>query len=804
MSQLLLSPVAPRSGARAETGLSASAATVECVNLMPSPDGSALRPATPPPPAAVPQGWMPFFTATSAGYDRLIASRGNAVGIVSRGKVDKPFTLDSPPRCATQSGDHLLVATDGRIWRLAIAADLSLSAVDATTPPMPTLSAKIGGCVRVNIPSIALGRTYSAAESLSSTDSSRLVAAARDAYEAIDREARSAGLFWHPVVAYVRALDIDGHEVATTEPRILCHPGSLEPPAQFAFTSEDDASTNPQQVDVPCWRLEAVFPDMASAPSSVAGYEIVCSPMLYDCDPTLNPLIDRPRRVQNGSDAFCTVSFRRSAVAAPALAGSPQSIIRLLGNLPSVATVAVRLPVRPSAGTCAVPPTPADSVADELHTLAGALRRTCKPTDYVSAMFSLPHSFTAAHVARSGGCLLWGNLEVERFSGWDPSQMALTNGPGAWHGYVEVTFADGSTRVATVDSTSGYPAALSPLLSYPAPDAVSMTVCVSAGGSARRGLFPLTPDPSGRRAVYVDPSLRPIALPPAEAYVVPAEKSRRIPLPSRIAAADASAPLSLKSSVGLASGAVAGLVPMHAAQSSWDYGRTRFYVFSPAGIHSLSADTSRTSLSVSLLDSRVVADERAVAPCEDGVAAVASGDIVLLSGSKVTRIADIPATRALVWVHSHHELWCLGSDFTRIICFDHGKRVYSLSTLFDPEASRAGHVIRADNGLCCVAGHASGVATDAEWQGTVDTGRRTFGPAVVTLEAAGAFDSLSVAVSRESLGHAAPAPDVELKMRGQLSAPLRRRVWLSPHRRLHISVRASGTDILLRSVSISD
>lgn len=239
---------------------------------------------------------------------------------------------------------------------------------------------------------------------------------------------------------------------------------------------------------------------------------------------------------------------------------------------------------------------------------------------------------------------------------------------------------------------------------------------------------------------------------------------------------------------------------MHTGQSSWDYGRTRFYAFSSAGIHSLSTDVTRKTLSLSLLDSRVVAGSRAAAVCEEGVAAVASGDIVMMSGSKVSRIADIPGTKALVWVHSHHELWCIGDNFTKVMSFDHDKAVYELSELYDPERSGSGYLTRASDGVCCTAGHGSGCEVDFEWRGVLDLGRTVKGLSGVALYAGGDFASLRLDVSRESMGMVAPRPEVGLSLSGSLAAPVVKRIWHAPLRRLDVHLTGRATDCRLHGL----
>lgn len=774
---------------------------MRCVNLMPAPDGESLCPAPLPAPADIPAGWRPLAAVACAGVSRNLAVRGLSVGIVSRGRVDRPLVLDAAPECVTQCGQYLYIMTSLSSWQLRIDPDLGLTRVNAAGPSMPLLSAVAETPAHMRVQPVALSRDYAADERLLPADSSRITRAVCEAYEEIDREVRAAGMFWHPVVAYVRALDINGREVLATEPRVLCHPSGLEAPDSIVFGSRDGAVTSAATVDVPRWSLRAEFPAVAPGSSTVAAYEVVCSPMLYTADLSREPVVSRPRRAD--SDSFCSVSFIPTRVTPPVRFGTGAVLSRLVGRLPALASAALRVSASATASQCSVPPLPASSVVAEVKSLEAVERTSPAARSYARAMFAAPHSFRAAKVARSGSCILWADITVDRFCGWDPRHLATSFSPTPWHGCVEVRFADGSSRVAACDAADHCPAALSPLLSYPAPDAVSMTVTISSGGVTRRRVFPLTADPSGTRAVYIDPSLKPVSPSDAlEAYAVPAENPAAVTFPSCIAAADADSPLCLLGSATLAADSINALMPMPTGQSSWDYGRTRFYVFSSGGILMVNADTSRNSLSLSLLDSRVVDTPQAVTLCEEGVAAVASGDVVVLAGSKVSRIADIPSTRALVWVHSHHELWCLGDTFTKVLCMDRGRRVYEMSTVFVPSQAVPGYVVRASDGTVCVAGHASATPVDILWQGTVDLGREVRGSVMVRADIGGTFDSLAVDLRREVAGRTAPAPELLMSAAGQLVAPLARRVWLSPLRRLNVSISATGSDIALASITV--
>ena len=87
--------------------------------------------------------------------------------------------------------------------------------------------------------------------------------------------------------------------------------------------------------------------------------------------------------------------------------------------------------------------------------------------------------FTATAVCRNGDTLLWANPVQLPFNGWNIMEWCVTTHPTmAWSAAVTVTFADGSRAVWTGSGSSHAPRQLSPLLHYPAEDAVEMSVAV--------------------------------------------------------------------------------------------------------------------------------------------------------------------------------------------------------------------------------------------------------------------------------------------------------------------------------------
>lgn len=109
------------------------------------------------------------------------------------------------------------------------------------------------------------------------------------------------------------------------------------------------------------------------------------------------------------------------------------------------------------------------------------------------------HSFTAQCATTSGSTVVWGNITPIRINGYPLTAFAATTKDGQWRAATKITFANGDEAVVWQSSGSGgAPDMLSPFISYPAGDAVKMTIysessrwksremCVTTDSLARR------------------------------------------------------------------------------------------------------------------------------------------------------------------------------------------------------------------------------------------------------------------------------------------------------------------------------
>lgn len=763
----------------------------ECINLRFSPDGKSLKPMLPPPRFECPTGYRPIARLENDG--KMLLARDNMLSIrLSDGTMAGDCELDGESLCVVPGAiaGTVIVMTRTRSYTLST-TDLSLR--ESSELIMPVIRATAETPVAAEMQSVQLSKTYSHGDSISESDKSRLTSAARELYENLDSNVRETNRYWQPVMARVRAISASGQTLYESEPRLFTHPSSPEWAGQIALTAATGGlSTNLLEVEAPTYSLNLYMPE-GTQNSSVAAYQVLVTPVFHHIDISRNPSIVTPRRA--GTQTLCTITFRPGILNSPAPAARPFRLLDIISRLDMLESVLVEIPCTElsMSGMKELPPVSSVDVVSSTKSVMKILAKTVKSSEPVDSLLSPPNSFTASVVACGTDTLLWGGVQVSRFKGWSAELFADSVTDAAWTASVEVMFTDGSAVVSTSSGTAGAPELFGPVLSYPSADAVSMRICLEVSGHTyREATFPLTRDLSGRRAVYINPGLQPFELSVAAgSYVEPQSTATSIDFQDRLLLCRADAPLVPTASVKISSGTVNALMEAPFGQSSWDFGRIRYYVFTSRGIYLLSASTSRSAMSISMIDPRIVNSPYCVASTERGVAAIASGDLILLSGSKATRIYrdGVHDAEGIVWVHDDHELWCVCPDRTEVLCFDSDMSRYTIPMAFGAE-HHAGALVARGTSLCFSTAHDSGNSyVDVRWKGILQCGGgQCFDLKTLNIDIAGTFKDLKVRCYRATSMGEAPFPELELTLNGTVNVPIYHRLFLAPHHRIVLEI----------------
>lgn len=254
--------------------------------------------------------------------------------------------------------------------------------------------------------------------------------------------------------------------------------------------------------------------------------------------------------------------------------------------------------------------------------------------------------------------MVYGGLTATPFEGYHPAEYAisLADHPAGTDAASETDLGPSGHTVMRGHIDGRIPTALSPLLLYPSPRARSLALYTSVWHIA----FDLVPSRCGRWGYHLDPSLRPIE--PEGSRTPPEFPDDSDPLPSSwpglVAVAPVSAPLSISAVARSPVGPPVAVTPAARSGTTWEFARESFYLFGPGGSAGLSADRALGSISTARIDPRPVLSGRAVAAVPGGVAVIAGGDAVRLSGSRATTILAGTGGDLLGYEPAHRELWC--------------------------------------------------------------------------------------------------------------------------------------------------
>lgn len=772
-----------------------------CHNLRPTATRAALEPA-PSPASTGSADWRPAAViAPGAGQaDITVYTRGNKIALLRGGIPVAAVEPGEGPFTFIAEGNLLQVIGTAytRVYRV------SATGFTAIERPVPRvrLSVSTAAPVSAIMPPVNLSKEYPSGESISRSDAGRISAAAASLWRRLDRAARNAGVWWMPVLLAARILDSRGRCVYVSAPFYAMGPVEAFD-GKMNLTSGDNRRTAGLEVTAPAWNIVLEMDDLGTADGYVC--EILATPMLQRVDPAAG--FDVSLRRRSDDTTFCTVT----GIASPhaCWAGAPReravALERLAGDFDFYATVLSRQTLRPDAdglAKIAVTPGVAGSPAADIAALSRRVDRPCRVLPWLGA----PHALGAATVASAPSAMLLVSPGVTPFRGYRPEEMAAVTDPssGTWHALCCVTFDDGSTSVVTSEGSGGCPLSFGPVLSYPSPRAVSLYIAVRNGAGIRSGTFPLTPDPRGNRALYVDPSLAPVCLPDElPAYVVPAHMPAQWIYAGHIAVTSDGDSGNPVVTVNPPLGQVVAAMPSHYRQASWDYGRSRFTLFTAGGVCSLVIPSSRDSVSMSLIDSRVAATSRAIVDAGEVVYAVLSGELVRIAGGRITTIRRCDKVRALAFDRVRGELWLISaSGHVEVMVIKDGTR-YTRDPVLVPEltANVAGRSFVNDcNGYLEVGIDAPFISVDVAWERKVESSGARRG--LLRANLSGPVTNMTVAVSRNIFNRAAPGHEVSLTLDGNVASTVSRRFHTRGRGHVLTLAGSAGPGFLFHNLSI--
>lgn len=606
-----------------------------------------------------------------------LIARGREL-LVAKGRSRSSLgELGGEPLTAIPLSDGFVVMTTAGPRRLRYASGVWAETPLADDYPHLMLEARAAGSVSINVDT-ALSGTYDRRST--ALDYSDSVTAGREAayiYRWLANRAMTSRRFIQPVMASYRLIGMNGEVLYSSCPRLLTPDAGVQLTSmRFNLTGEYLNRISDTRISAETYSIGV---RMTQAPTevwraTVRSVEILVSPQLH-------PLAEGTNACQcplgefdaAGSRGVLTVHLPGVSTALKPCEPGGWLHTKVLGVLSrmeiSMRCAATLTPAEAGTEGCTVPATdPAlercEEEMDRLDTIFASPLPAKGPAAEMKRRLSAPHHMCARTGSRDGDIVMWGDLTATLFEGYSVAEMTVAArqlSEGAVPTASSVTTGRGKCRqVKALTMRRLEPEALSPLIVYPDGEASELTVTTPDATLK----FPLKPSPCGAWSYWLNPDGLPVEIHKGtqDAFAVPAALPQILEWEDAVAVAHVDAPLMPLAVAQSGTGGVRALAPGRRAGSSMELTRTRFHAFGPSGIASVTVGSDRTRLTSTVIDNRGVECAAAVASTSSGVAAVAAGVPVIVSGNRVTTLCKGFRATRLGWNAPRGELWIFGVD----------------------------------------------------------------------------------------------------------------------------------------------
>lgn len=538
------------------------------------------------------------------------------------------------------------------------------------------------------VPSRKLSKVYGTGMSLTAADRQGLVADMVDAYRYICETASANGCLVQPALARYRLKDIHGNTLFTSPVKLLCHSTGAQCTGYETLSSADGQNVDAYTLAADTFSLSAQCPRAVDERErQVARLELYLSPLFH-------PGIDGSGGDAslgrgNSSADFVRVALpgRQHSLAAGYRDNAIRNIFNAIAHMDTLEScvATVDYPYGEEDRRIDLLFTPEASPEADFKRMQAAVGKAAARRSFLEVMLRPPHSFSAGCAGADGNLMAWGNIAVHRYAGFEIGNYANTLINASWTGTVAVKFKDGSVVKRSVSGSSGAPGTLSPVLCYPAPDAVLMNIMINCNGMVRSRSYTLVPDASGAQAVFVDSSLLPHSLDSGAAAAI-AEQSRTLSFPDAYVLASRIRPFDAVLCGQLGAGAIRAMCGRGGSDQSWEFGRCRFLAGGDSGVFSLAVAANRQSVGVRHLSHGSVGTAAAMCGGENGDTfalinhgAEAGAEIALIgSTGQVRTFAQPGAYSSLSYDRARGELRAVRADWgSDVFCRNYGWMRYT-------------------------------------------------------------------------------------------------------------------------------
>ncbi len=634
-----------------------------------------LRPVGQKKESAVPSGWE----AQARIGERLVVTNGCNAGVMPLGEngalAVSERRLPGEALCGLTMGEEALVMCDGgAVW---VDGDGNVSHARHDYPGVgllgvddEMLSTWVGGRT--------LSRVY-AEGPLEEKDRAALAGDMSDAYRQLCRQGSASGVLLQPALARYRLVDGGGKTVFESGPVLVGHSEGAQCTGTVALKSGDRRSVEGYELSCHSWHLEALVPSFGE--SDVARVEILMTPVFHPYDSRAQGEVNVGRASQSTS-VFCRVGLpgrerglggefkgkgRRMVLDAIARIEKLERVVGVIQIQPGAAARRVRVSVATDAD-------PMQSTREFDRVLAKGV----EVFDRERVGLMSPHGFSARCAAMSSGVVAWGGVSPLPYTGYPSVNFASEVGTGMWNAHSAVYFG-AKEGVERQESGNGNAVtALGPVLCYPSAEACRMQLLIYHSGRNHMVDVELTPEASGRWAVYVSEDLKAIVPEECGLTVVVETEERRRTYDDAVAFAPVSRPLDIVSVLRTGS-EVRGISGRTGGEQSWDFGRSRFTVACTGGIYNAGVNIGTGTTGMRTVSERGVGRGDSVCNGSDGEIYVADGDLRRISRTGRTESMSGDCGYAgCCYDAGRGELWVLRGDGRMdVYCKNYGWGYYT-------------------------------------------------------------------------------------------------------------------------------
>ncbi len=621
-------------------------------------DGEVLVPAQNPKIDTEFAGWTPIARLDSD----LLAYKGSKVAL---GTTANTIDLGAELLCAAPTADSsfIVMTAEGAMTLDADGGALRYENLHLDYPAVG-MRAVSANPQSAEVRARRLAATYGSG-ALSKSDEKSVVGDLVAAYRRLCSLAAATGSALQPAIARYRLLDDAGQTLFTSQPTLLSANGGTQFDEFVALYSADGQTVSSYTLTAQTWKLVLSLPADSVAQKQVARLDVMLSPLFHPFDESLPSPVEYGR-YSSAEDVFARVALPgRQRGLGSSFAGNAHQLVReAVARLDELESCIASIhdpfaEVREL--TLDIPASPDPEI--DAKKIVSILAKRVETVSRQSVLLASPHHFAAECVAAAPSALLWSGITMLPFRGYVPQSFAAgATTDAAWTATVAVRFRDGSGVLRTCSGSTGAFAELTPLLCYPSPDAVKIAVQVVGGGIIRRAAFGLTPDSSGRYALYVSPNLENIKLPVVATAQTFNFGDASLSFPTLMAFASSDSPTTLRLFTEVP-GELTAMAACQSTDQSWEFGRSRFIAATSTSLLSIGVAAGFKAASVKRIFSAGL--QRADALCHDGRGGffAAPGSLVHISASgRLTTIEGSESYAALAFDGKRSELWTLLAD----------------------------------------------------------------------------------------------------------------------------------------------